>query len=201
MGAQLVGQAFIFAKEYAALQATDRGARKGLGLKPNEFRLLVWIALTALDTDRAPRYFAKRERSALGLGWMVPDAVDTEDPSFSEVDRQRTSAFQGVKLAMSGLTKAGAIRNVRRGREGTTAEYVLTFPDWLAAHLLGTSSIPLQSRDVIPLSGRKLVRGPVRNPYPLGTTDDYKELDRRESRHPAEPHVSLVDKSSVRGIA
>ncbi|MEO7017241.1 MAG: hypothetical protein ABI067_11975 [Leifsonia sp.] len=183
MGAQLVGKAFVFASRVA--------------LKPNEKLLLIWMSHTALDSDRPPRYFAAREASALALGRMVPDAPDPDASNAPEIQAERLAAFQRVKIATQGLVKAGAIRNVRRGREGTRAEYALTF----GAQLNGTNSVPLESSESVPLSESESVPRQGRNPYPQGTTEDYKEQHSGKSRHPASPHFAPVDNSEVDSIA
>lgn len=101
MGARLVGKAYAFAANNP--------------LKPNEFRLLAWMALTAKDTDQPPRYFASREESALGLGIFVSDA----EPG------KRDSAFELVRKAIAGLVDAEAIERVKRGRVGQRAEFTI----------------------------------------------------------------------------
>jgi hypothetical protein len=113
MGAQLARLAYAW--------AVDRT------VKPNEMRLLVFMALTALDADNPPRYFASRESSAVALGRRLPERVEESDPTFSSVEKERDAAFSRVKVATQGLVKSGAIRNVKRGREGQRAEYALTF--------------------------------------------------------------------------
>jgi hypothetical protein len=102
-------------------------------LKPNEARLLLFMAHTALDTDKPPRYFASREASALALGRMVPDAPDLLDPDSARIEAERAAAFQRVKIATQGLVSLGAISRIRRGREGSRAEFAIT---------LGTQNVP-----------------------------------------------------------
>lgn len=109
MGANLVGRAIAFAVD--------------IPLQPNEFRLLVGMSLTALDTDSTPRYFDSREASALILGRRVPNAVHADDPASDAVAREREAAFQAVKVALSGLNKLGAIKRARTGGNGRRAEY------------------------------------------------------------------------------
>ncbi len=111
MGAQLVAAAYAFGAQHR--------------LKPNEKLLLIFMALTALDTDQAPRYFAARESSALALGRLVPDAPEPDDPRAEEINAERAAAFQRVKEATAGLIKAKAIERVRSGRTGQRAEFVL----------------------------------------------------------------------------
>jgi hypothetical protein len=178
VGAQLVGKAFAFASRVA--------------LKPNEKLLLLWMSLTALDSDTPPKYFAARESSALALGRMVPDAPDPQDPDATSIEAERNAAFQRVKLATQGLVKAGAIRNVRRGREGSRAEFVLIF---------GTESVPLESTESVPLSGSESVPPGGRNPYPQGTTEEYKEPHPGSTSPRRAPHFRSVDNSEVGRIA
>jgi len=117
VGAQLVGAAFAFAADAHAA---------GKGLKPNEHALLMFMALTALDTDASPRYFAAREQSAFALGRRVPDEPDPDDPDAESIEAERRAAFERVRAATQGLVKAGAIKSVRRGRAGQRAMYQLT---------------------------------------------------------------------------
>lgn len=98
MGANLVGRAFAFAVD--------------VPLQPNEFRLLLGMCLTALDTDEHPRYFDSREASALFLGRRVPDA-----------GAERDAAFQRVKIATRGLIAIGAINRTKQGGNGRRAEF------------------------------------------------------------------------------
>lgn len=111
MGAHLVQQAFAV------------GAMKAL--KPNEFRLLTYMALTALDAGDPPLYFAGRERSARALGRLVPDEPRSDDPDADAKRAERRAAFQAVKVAASGLQKAGVIRCRASGRHGRNAEFEL----------------------------------------------------------------------------
>lgn len=184
VGAQLVGQAFVFAA------ATP--------LKPNETRLLLWMCLHALDSDQPPRYFAARESSALGLGRRVPDAPDPLDPDAESIEASREAAFQRVKIATRGLVEARAIKRLQRGREGTRAEFVITLDGLLANFGRATSTqyVPLQSTQYVPPSGSEYVPRGVRNTYPLGTTDDYKEPDTGKYRAPALTHVRPVENAN-----
>lgn len=111
MGANLVGRVIAYAAD--------------VPLKPNEFRLLVGMAHTALDTAERPRYFDSREASALILGRRVPDAVHDGDPSADAVARERNAAFQAVKEALRGLNNLGAIKRQRTGGNGRRAEYTI----------------------------------------------------------------------------
>lgn len=111
MGANLVGRVLAYAAD--------------VPLKPNEFRLLVGMAHTALDTAERPRYFDSREASALILGRRVPDAVHDSDPAAAAIELERNTAFQAVKNALNGLNKVGAIKRQRTGGNGRRAEYTI----------------------------------------------------------------------------
>lgn len=103
-----MGQAYAFALD--------------VQLKPNEFRLLAWMSLRALDSDSPPRYFASREETALALGRRVPDA-GADDAG----DAERQAAFQAIKEATAGLIRTGAIKRTRIGGNGRRAEYALVY--------------------------------------------------------------------------
>ncbi len=168
MGAQLVGRAIAFAAQN--------------DLKPNEYRLLVFMALTALDSDQQPRYFASREESAFALGRMIADKTTT-DPSALAA---REAAFKAVKLATQGLVRLGAIDRIERGRNGHRAVYGVTFR--------GTKSVPLNGTESVPLRGTKSVPQGVRNPSPLGTTEEpQEELPGRTPRFTEASHLHSVD--------
>lgn len=179
VGARLVGQAFAFA------------ARRPL--KPNESLLLLFMAHTALDADVPPRYFASREQSALALGRMVPERPTPDDARAAQMDAERAAAFQRVKTATQGLVRAGAIRSLRRGREGQRAEYALTFGAVDGSGSRGTDSNPLAGTENVPLSGSDSVLQQVRNPYPQGTTQEPQGITPRETTDPAFTHVQPVE--------
>jgi hypothetical protein len=184
VGAKLVGEAFAFA------------ARRDL--KPNETLLLLFMALTAIDSDLKPRYFASRERSAVALGRLVPEEPSPSDPQAAEINRQRTAAFQRVKTATTGLVKAGAICQIKRGREGQRAEYELTLGSVETRSLFGSEYVPLEGTEYVPLSASESVLQPGRNPYPQGST---KETTRRSgsgvSHRERASRVGSVDKSET----
>lgn len=161
MGAQLVGQAYVFALDHS--------------LTANEMRLLAWMALHALDGDATPKYFMGREQTAIGLGRRIPDAPRPDDPNGAEVERQRTAAFEAIKTATRGLVKAGAIRNVMRGREGRRAEFQLTLTpvdNLLPLEMRGRKNLPLKGRKNLPLAGRKFLPGGEGKTFPQGTTEE-----------------------------
>lgn len=170
MGAQLVGRAIAF----AAMN----------DLKPNEYRLLVFMSYTAIDSDQPPRYFAAREESAFGIGRMIADKTTT-DPSALAA---REAAFKAVKLATQGLVRLGAIDRVERGRNGHRAVYALTFRGTNSVPLKGTNSVPLRGTNSVPLGGRI--------PSPLGTTEEpQEELHRRTPRFTDASHLQPVENS------
>jgi len=107
MGAGLVKSAYAYACD--------------VPLSPNEFRLLAFMALTALDREERPRYFDSREASALGLGRRIVDEGQGTDAE----KRERAAALEAVKVALRGLVSVGAIVRVRGGRSGQRAEYAL----------------------------------------------------------------------------
>lgn len=171
MGAQLVSRAYAYAAR--------------VHLKPNEFRLLAFMALTALDADNPPRYFASRGQSALALGRMVSD-----DPS----DPETAAAFQRVKEAVAGLVAVGAIERTKRGREGQRAEFLILLP--------GTEFVPLESTENVHLVSTESVRQPVRITYPQGTTQEPLQEPRPRTTSPV-VHISRapVDRSNHREMA
>lgn len=107
MGARLVKRAYIYAVD--------------VPLTPNEFRLLNWMALTALDEDITPRYFDSRESSALALGRRVVDDGYGDDDD----QRQRAAAFEAVKVAQRGLVSLRAVTRIKNGRNGQRTEYAI----------------------------------------------------------------------------
>lgn len=171
MGAQLVGRAYAYASR--------------VHLKPNEFRLLAFMALTALDADNPPRYFASRGQSAMALGRMVSD--DPKDP-------ESAAAFQRVKEAIAGLIAAGAITRLKRGREGQRAEFALILP--------GTEFVRLESTEHVHLASTEYVRQGGRNAYPQGANQEPHEEPRPTTTSRV---VSIsrepVDRSNMREMA
>jgi hypothetical protein len=131
VGAALTGEAFAYAaREHAA----------GRPLTHNERLLLLFMAHTALDADKPPRYFGSRERSAVALGRMVPDEPAVDHPERSERQRERHNAFSAVKTATRGLVQRGAIERLHSGRAGRRAEFALRFHGGLAR---GAPDLPL----------------------------------------------------------
>lgn len=134
MGAQLVGRAF------AAL------ARDPVQLSGNARLVLLFMALTALDSAARPVYYREREATALAIGRMVPDEVEPDHPSYAEVNRQRESAFRLVRRATSELVERGYIRRRRRGQKWQRAEYEITIP----ALALAERIVPPETEQIVP---------------------------------------------------
>lgn len=101
---------------YAAKDAVLVAAQLGLGSTAT--RLFLHMALECWDEDDNPggqpprRYFARRESSAIALGFLAP-ANGTE------------AAFRAVKRAVKELVDKGAVLRVRHGGNGQTAEFDL----------------------------------------------------------------------------
>lgn len=101
---------------YAAKNAVLLAAQ--LHLSSNAQRLLVYMALECWDDANNPgrqlprRYFARREASAIALGYTAPR--NGSEP-----------AFTAVKRAVRELTGTGVIRRVRSGGNGRPAEFEL----------------------------------------------------------------------------
>lgn len=165
MGANLVGRVFGYR---AAVPV----------LNPTEFELLTYMALTALDADQPPVYFDSREASALALGRLVPDAVHPDDPDYNDVERERTAAFQRVKVAIQGLISLEAIKRLRQGGNGRRAEYAIILN---AAATLSTGEFRKRALKV-----RRTTLTGVRPTYRLGyggrTTEGYAERTPYENR-------------------
>ena len=123
-----------------------------VSMDPNALRLLVYMSLRALDTDKQPRYTGSRETSAFGLGRNVPEPVLPDDERFAAIQRERNAAFQVAKIAIANLVAVGAIKQLQRGREGTRATFALVHPKRLEGLLLGTSDVPLLSTSNVPIA-------------------------------------------------
>ena len=100
---------------YAAKSAVLIAAQ--LKLSHPAARLLVHMALECWDDDNPGgqeprRYYARRESSAIALGFLAPDNASER-------------AFQVVKRAIRELIAKGAIRRIRVGGSGRTAQYEL----------------------------------------------------------------------------
>lgn len=140
-------------------------------LNPNEFRLLTFMALTALDADDPPRYFDSREASAVGIGRRVSD-----DPQAPE----RIAAFEAVKVATRGLTALGAIDRVKAGHRGQRAEYAIRLD---VARTRTTEEFrrrakvrpsPFPKADPSPIR-RLILPHPEGSPFPQGRTEENED--------------------------
>lgn len=143
MGAQLVGRAF------AAL------ARDPEQLSPNARLVLLFMALSALDGDVRPTYWRDRESTAIAIGRMVPDEVESDHPDYLEVTRQRESALRLVRRAVSELVERGYIERRRRGQKWQRAEYEITIPTLPLAEQI----VPPETDQIVPPERNKLFRG------------------------------------------
>lgn len=153
-------------------------------LKPNEFRLLVAMALTALDGDTPPRYFDSREASAVALGRRVPDALPADHPDFRLVDDERKAAFSAVRQAIDGLVKLEAIERLKAATNGRRAEFALRLDadDTQRTSEFGRrngndgrrKSLSPERRKSLSLQRRKSLHPGIENSYPLerGTTQE-----------------------------
>lgn len=110
MGIKLIGRSIVYGVD--------------VPLHGNEFRLLVGMSYTALDDDETPRYFDSREAAALKIGRRVPDAHPGKTCT-CEICRERSKAFEAVKVAIRGLVALGAIERLKRGQAGQRAEYAI----------------------------------------------------------------------------
>ncbi|MEF2255629.1 hypothetical protein [Microbacterium schleiferi] len=161
MGARLVKLAYVYAID--------------VPLNPNEFKLLAWMALTALDDDPTPRYFDSRESSALALGRRVVD----EGYGDENDQRERDAAFEAVKVALRGLVALGAILRVKTGRNGFRSEYVIRLD---RDHSRGTDEFyrrrSKEGRTFRQRKGEPSAKGRVNLPpkegpaFPSGTTEE-----------------------------
>ncbi|MDJ0377628.1 hypothetical protein [Cryobacterium sp. PH31-L1] len=101
---------------YAAKSAVLLAAQ--MRLSNASARLLLYMALECWDDANNPlgqaprRYFAGRESSAIGLGYLAPETASVK-------------AHTAVKRAVHELIQAGAITRIRAGGNGLTAEYEL----------------------------------------------------------------------------
>ncbi|MEH3088731.1 MAG: hypothetical protein PGN24_03720 [Microbacterium arborescens] len=195
MGSRLVKQLIAYAVD--------------VPLKPNEYRLMNYMALTSLDDDSPPRYFDAREASALALGRRVRDPVDLDHPDRDEVELERKAAFSAVREAVDGLTKLGAIRRLKPGRIGRRAEFAIVID---VAKSVTTDefkkrngadgrrkSLSLEARESLSLKRRKFLDSGVGNPYPQGTTKE--PLNTREGTTSPEPATSLGPVDNFRPMA
>lgn len=159
MGARLAGRA------YAAI------ARDPSPLTPNARLLLIWMALSALDSDPSPLYYRRPEDSALGLGHMISDHIDDADPEADSLRRKRDSALRMVRRATTELVDRGYIQRRKRGQKWQRAEYEITIPTLIAPEL----SVPPEKELSVPLSGT------------ISTAQEGLSVPPKEPQEPQEP--------------
>jgi len=106
------------------------------------FRVLVYMALRSMDTDKPPLYWGGWEELALAAGRLVPDRDDDD----KEVIRVRRAAAKSVDSVTSTLVARGAIRVRKGAAPGRNARYELTLVDG-ALHAQRAPSDPSMSVD------------------------------------------------------
>lgn len=189
MGARLVKQAFGYAVD--------------IPLNPNEFRLLAYMALTALDEDSTPRYFDSRESSALALGRRVVDAGYGDETDA----RKRAAAFEAVKVAIRGLCAIGAITCVKSGKGGQRAEFALNLDvlrsrrttEFVTRSQREGSPFPAKKAHPSPV-GRLTLPSPEGSIFPQGTTQEPQRTDEGITPSDGTDSLAAVD-SRLRAIA
>ena len=177
MGAQLVKRAF------------GAMARDSEPLTQNARLVLLWMALTALDTAAKPVYFGARESTAIALGRMLDDAVDDDHPMHDEISRARESVFRMVQRALSELVDRGYVKRRKRGQKWQHAEYELTLPAAVTAELfVHPDSEQIVHPEPNESFGRTVQIVPPKEP--IGTTE---EPSRGETSPSEASHVRPVD--------
>lgn len=165
-----------------------------IGLTDRQTRLLVFMALTAKDTDPEPRYYAAREESVRALGKFIPDAPEPDHPDAARVNRERHNAFKSVKDATAGLVRAGVIVSHRRGQSGQRAEYRFAFGILVSTPRSATEGHENRAperHDVRTPKGHDIRAFQARISCPQGTTEDVlRNRHLGEDHDPAKPHVS-----------
>lgn len=91
-------------------------------LRDGPFRLLVFMANTALDSDVEPRYWGGREALAIALGRFRRIAGGRTP---EEEARERDAAYLAVKRALRQLKNSGAITTLNVAGPGTRSDYRL----------------------------------------------------------------------------
>ena len=199
MGARLVGLAYAYAAD--------------VPLNPNEFRLLGWMSLTAMDQDETPRYFDSREAAALGIGRKVADR-----PKNEKEQAERAAAFQAVKDAISGLVKLEAIERTKVGGNGRRAEFAIVLnvartrlTDEFTARSSSRRNLPPRrrrspsgGRSTLPLRGRPDLPvgvGPTYQLEKVGPTPQEKQEEPGTTRGHTSPEPTTspvpVDKTAL----
>ena len=92
-------------------------------LPGNAYKVLMQMAHTSLDSDLAPTYWGGWDTLAvMALGRRDWPADDDDS---KEARATRRASFEIVRLAISDLKKAGAIKVAKRGKRGAQARYSL----------------------------------------------------------------------------
>lgn len=173
MGAQLAGRA------YAAI------ARDPHPLTPNARLLLIWMALSALDSDTSPLYYRKPEDSALALAHMIADRIDQGDPEADSLRRKRDSALRMVRRATTELVDRGYIQRRKRGQKWQRAEYEITIPTLLGSEL----SVPPEKELSVPLNGT------------ISTSQQGSSVPPKEPQEPQEPDGGSISAQARTSLA
>lgn len=140
-------------------------------LNINEYRLLLNMALTALDADNPPRYFDSREASAYALGRRIPDPPPPGEPELPE----RLAAFEAVKTATRGLVGLRAIERLKTGHRGQRAEYAIRLDPMLSR---GTDEWRKRKARPSPKPRRNRSADPTDDPSVDPTDDPQPETER-----------------------
>lgn len=114
------------------------------GLSHRDLHALVFMAVTALDSDRPPVYYGGWEAVAQALGL--------------DLEGNRASAKRTTAKALTALTEAGAITSSGTARAGVRAEYALNLTP-------GTTYVPSgRGRNVTWTERPTTVRGTAMDP-------------------------------------
>jgi hypothetical protein len=90
-------------------------------LPDGPMRLLLYMAVTAMDDGEQPRFWGGRDALAVAMGRMVPDKHTEDDAEKLE----RALAFKAVNRTIAALRKAGAITAMSGAAPGHNAVYAL----------------------------------------------------------------------------
>lgn len=161
-----------------ALAALDAAAV--VGLDGNPTRVLVRMALSALDDAAAPVYFGGWEPLALALGRIVPPPSD--DPA---AIRARRQAEEAVRLAMKPLVAGRLVSVERRGAPGRNARYSLTLGP--VDNSVTPPTEPGVSREPTPLAQRGNTPGSARPTPLIEPGAEEQEENKEEERASARP--------------
>jgi hypothetical protein len=95
-------------------------------LPDRAMRVLIRMAVTAMDDGMPPRYFGGWEVLAKSLGcvWTAPTANMTEQER-REAERSTEAARRAVGRAVHALIEAGAVERLNTPQAGRRADYAL----------------------------------------------------------------------------